>query len=215
MLDQENDRRGLNSYFWEEWQYPNDDLPVFYFPLAGEFRLTRVPRSNGGLLCEEMGLGKTVEIISLILANPLPSTVHHERNDLPSIKTTLVVVPMTLVEQWWREFHTRVGNAADGTPDSFQVLNLSDLSLWRKMRINIDDIRYPADENHPHPSEWGCDFDGNRINHIDSNRPYDWFDWNRTVLPKLENVAEYGQVLEFRAPWIANDRVLLLQLVLT
>lgn len=36
--------------------------PLWFFPLAGEFRLTEPPHITGGLLCEEMGLGKTVEV---------------------------------------------------------------------------------------------------------------------------------------------------------
>jgi hypothetical protein len=58
MLDQERNERGINSFFWEEWKYSDGGGSMFYFPLAGEFRLTQVPKSNGGLLCEEMGLGK-------------------------------------------------------------------------------------------------------------------------------------------------------------
>ena len=59
MLHQEYDDRGLNSYFWEEWKFHSDkvNMSLWYFPLAGEFRLSQVPKSNGGLLCEEMGLG--------------------------------------------------------------------------------------------------------------------------------------------------------------
>ena len=58
MLDQENDDQGLNGYFWEEWQCSDGGGYMYYFPLAGEFRLTKPPKTTGGLLCEEMGLGK-------------------------------------------------------------------------------------------------------------------------------------------------------------
>ena len=45
---------------------------------------------KGGFLCDEMGLGKTIQTISVILGNP--------------VKNTLVVVPKTIVEQWYSEF---------------------------------------------------------------------------------------------------------------
>jgi hypothetical protein len=71
MLDHEKDKGGINSHFWEEWQYSNaDGGSMFYFPMAGTIRLTRPPHTTGGLLCEEMGLGKTVEVIATILGNP-------------------------------------------------------------------------------------------------------------------------------------------------
>jgi hypothetical protein len=57
MLDQERNKRGLNSYFWEEYHF-SYGLSLYYFPLAGEFRLIKPPITTGGLLCEEMGLGK-------------------------------------------------------------------------------------------------------------------------------------------------------------
>jgi len=57
---------GLNSLFWEERQW-KDGGAFFYFPSAGELRLERPPAVRGGLLCEEMGLGKTLEIASLVV----------------------------------------------------------------------------------------------------------------------------------------------------
>ena len=61
MLDQED--TDLNGYFWEEWRCPagTEGPSLYYFPLAGEFRLTKPPKRTGGLLCEEMGLGKVRE----------------------------------------------------------------------------------------------------------------------------------------------------------
>ena len=82
MLDQERSEGGINASFWEEWKYPEKNGgSIFVFPYAGELRLLRPPHTTGGLLCEEMGLGKTVEVISLILGNPRPlNTVYHDAN---------------------------------------------------------------------------------------------------------------------------------------
>ena len=44
---------------------------------------------KGGFLCDEMGIGKTIEIIATILKNPKPHT--------------LIVVPKTIVTQWSTE----------------------------------------------------------------------------------------------------------------
>ncbi|GAA5891117.1 hypothetical protein JCM6882_006429 [Rhodosporidiobolus microsporus] len=56
-------------------------------------------RVYGGLLGDEMGLGKTVEAIATCLIN--------ESGD-PSEKTTLVVAPLALLEQWKEELETKV-----------------------------------------------------------------------------------------------------------
>lgn len=73
MLDRE---RGpsLNEYFWERRAWKDAETAeecFYYFPDAGELRLEKPPHRTGGVLCEEMGLGKTVECLALILANPL------------------------------------------------------------------------------------------------------------------------------------------------
>jgi hypothetical protein len=58
MVDQENNRGelGLNSLFWGYFDWL-DGGRAFYFPMAGELRLTKPPKVTGGILAEEMGLG--------------------------------------------------------------------------------------------------------------------------------------------------------------
>ncbi|KYQ92342.1 SNF2-related domain-containing protein [Tieghemostelium lacteum] len=52
---------------------------------------------RGGLLCDDMGMGKTIEIISLILANPSTN---------PTEKSTLIVCPVSVLQQWYNEITT-------------------------------------------------------------------------------------------------------------
>jgi SNF2 family DNA or RNA helicase len=64
--------------------------------------------------------------MALILGNPSCIDEIDEYTNteaLPKIKSTLVVVPSTLVEQWWRELHTRIDK--DKTEKPFSVLNFS------------------------------------------------------------------------------------------
>ncbi|KAL3701102.1 hypothetical protein R1sor_019124 [Riccia sorocarpa] len=64
---------------------------------------------RGGFLCEEMGLGKTIEILALILANPCPL----EKCPPGTSKGTLVVCPVSIVGQWANEVKSKL--AADLT----------------------------------------------------------------------------------------------------
>jgi SNF2 family DNA or RNA helicase len=61
-----------------------------------------------------MGLGKTIQSMSLILMNPRPTNAELEKdkkNKIPveSSKTTLVVAPLALIRQWESEIKTKSG----------------------------------------------------------------------------------------------------------
>ena len=48
---------------------------VMYSPLLGKLSPDVGQGTRGGFLAEEMGLGKTVEVLALVLANPAPPSV--------------------------------------------------------------------------------------------------------------------------------------------
>jgi SNF2 family DNA or RNA helicase len=141
MLDKENDDgdMGLNGEFWDEIQ-SNDGLGnMYYFPIGGELRLEKPPKTTGGLLSEEMGLGKTIEVLALILANQckLPSVGSLDSNTGGRIsRATLIVVPSTLSSQWWREIKNNI-NLDETT--CVDYINVADQA--NRIFVSIDDVR--------------------------------------------------------------------------
>src|SRR5690242_4348013 len=55
--------------------------------------------NKGGILADGMGLGKTVQAISLICARPSKD---------PARKTTLIIAPVALMRQWEKELERHV-----------------------------------------------------------------------------------------------------------
>jgi SNF2 family DNA or RNA helicase len=53
--------------------------------------LSKLPGVNGGLLCDEPGLGKTIQTCACI---------HNNRNNNGEVKRTLLILPQAVVSQW-------------------------------------------------------------------------------------------------------------------
>ncbi|KAK6197099.1 ATPase/DNA helicase [Scheffersomyces amazonensis] len=132
---------GIMNPLWRKYRWPknnnnninNDtiDYPYFYANMYnGELSLEKPiikASRKGGILSDEMGLGKTISALALINSVPYdtsyrpPSTI--SKTPYAS-KTTLIVVPMSLLTQWKSEFdkvnnnpnhycHIYYGNSTD------------------------------------------------------------------------------------------------------
>ncbi|EPB87402.1 hypothetical protein HMPREF1544_05828 [Mucor circinelloides 1006PhL] len=63
--------------------------------------MTKMENSNnkGGILADDMGLGKTIQALATIVQNPC--------TDYATIKATLIVCPVSLMDQWRREIEEK------------------------------------------------------------------------------------------------------------
>ena len=139
MLDHEAQPGGINACFWERRKVLDDagqpPHEYYYCPLAGELLDKPPPVMGGGFVCEEMGLGKTVEALALVLARPAPPD--------SAARTTLIVVPQSLLDQWETEIEQRV------EPGRLRTLVFNSKELAKHKVLSPDMYGYAAAASTP------------------------------------------------------------------
>ncbi|KAF8196665.1 SNF2 family N-terminal domain-containing protein [Mycena galopus ATCC 62051] len=142
--------KSADSEYFSFWERIEERSNVFFIHrVTGEVALTcpDEPPPPGAILAEEPGLGKTLEIISLLLLNPAPAA----RNpgikrwdpeagvEVKAVKTTLIVTPPSLATQWIDELKLHAPSLKvlvyEGWTKVVVPLTASDIEKERARRV--------------------------------------------------------------------------------
>lgn len=112
MMDAEQGEGGFRRHLWARVTLAGG-TPFWYSPLLGRVARNVPAQAWGGFCCEEMGLGKTVEVLGLCLANPAPALSPNSISSDGCIRSraTLVVCAVSLVGQWIEEARSKTGGS--------------------------------------------------------------------------------------------------------
>ena len=124
----------------------------------------------GVLLADDMGLGKTLQVLAYM------NWVQSERN--PTHEPMLIVAPLSLIENWEREYHTFFDHFAEWTvvrSDYFRIFNT---------QIRKNDRESPFKANHIYITNYDL---LRRHGHL-----FGRCDWRVVVLDEAQNIKEPG-----------------------
>jgi DNA repair protein RAD5 len=100
----------------DELDTPKDlKVPLFRYQKQALAWMTKRESSEpaGGIVADQMGLGKTIEMLSCIIHNTPAAEIERVKNKPkakqpdPKRKATLIVCPLSCVNQWYKEITTK------------------------------------------------------------------------------------------------------------
>lgn len=103
---------------------------------------------QGCILADDMGLGKTLQTIALIWTLTKQNPVYKEA---PVVKKVLIVCPVTLVQNWIREFrkwlgHDRIGVMCFEDKNTGRKLSMFDGKNFKVMVVGYERLRTIAED---------------------------------------------------------------------
>jgi len=101
---------GINSILWEERQFLDGGGKYYYSPALGQIRLGKPPSTVGGILSDMMGLGKTLEVLCLIVSTLQQLKDEAREGGDGCTHATLLILPPALVAQWRKEIEKSCGD---------------------------------------------------------------------------------------------------------
>jgi hypothetical protein len=165
---------GINSILWEEREFLEGGK-YYYSPALGQIRLSPPPVMKGGILADEQGLGKTLEVLGLIVASlhelkQEATRAKLEEGGLTPTHATLIIVPPALVSQWHAEVRKAVGESL--IVKYFDPKTLAFVSEGTSVNADPDIVitTYAALQN------------------IKSSRKLSSFSWGRIVLDEMQEI---------------------------
>lgn len=124
--DNVNENKYLSKYINESYIVKIPNYPIYFDTKSKQTILSPCKKNfimkySGGILGDELGLGKTLTSIGLILSNPCTSKAYYtEKYNTPA---TLIAMPSHLIDQWVSE----IDNHCTPSPRIITLTTMRDL----------------------------------------------------------------------------------------
>ena len=174
-------------------------------------------RIQGGILAEEMGLGKTVEMIALICLHRRSLSVQHmgARSSLRGSSATLIITPPSILQQWMNEIQALAPNLKtmiyEGIKPEYLKMNDGDV-VDRLLQHDIVLTTYHTLAAEIHYSDAPPDRSLRHEKKYERRRsPLVQIDWWRVVLDECQmiesgvsNAAKVAQLIPRQNAWAVS-----------
>ncbi|CAD6573847.1 MAG: hypothetical protein CYPHOPRED_005227 [Cyphobasidiales sp. Tagirdzhanova-0007] len=168
--------------------YPHQTLGVEWM-----IKQEKIKKYRGGILADEMGLGKTVQMISLMAMN---------RSDDPKEKSTLILAPVALLEQWREEIESKTAHTmrVHVYHGNSKIRNVKELAKYDVVLTTLGTMAaewVPCDDaakkaakskDKKRGKEWTENDEADWHNMQSQRTPLFNMDWHRIVIDEAQNI---------------------------